>query len=265
VWAPADYGELETLASSWTPPHLDGVVALVTGAAVGIGKATALRLSSAAARVVICDVDEERGSDTAEEVPGGVFVHVDVSEADQLRAAFDEAGALGRLGVVVNNAGGTPAPHFPDADPEHWTRTFAVNLGAAALGTHLAIEAMRGSGGAIVNVSSVAGLGWMPYPSPEYAASKAAVNRLTSSLGGLEAEGIRVNAICPDWVATEAIVAAQALTPLAEWDGPEELVPLEAIADAILRLACDESLAGRVLVCPAGDRPWGLVPLTATP
>jgi NAD(P)-dependent dehydrogenase (short-subunit alcohol dehydrogenase family) len=157
-----------------------------------------------------------------------------------------------------------PPPHFPEADPKHWQRTLAVNLVGAALGTQLAVAPMRGRGGAIVNVSSVAGLGFGHHASPEYAAAKAGLNRLTATLAGLAAEGIRVNAICPDWVATEALVAERARTADEDWEGPPELVPVEAVADAILRLACDESLAGRVLVCPAGGMPWGLVPLART-
>jgi NAD(P)-dependent dehydrogenase (short-subunit alcohol dehydrogenase family) len=123
---------------------------------------------------------------------------------------------------------------------------------------------MRGRGGSVVNVSSVAGLGWGHHASPEYAAAKAGLNRLTATLGGLAVEGIRVNAICPDWVATETLVAERARTPDEQWEGPPELVPLEDVAAAVLRLACDESLAGRVLVCPAGGVPWGLVPLAPT-
>jgi NAD(P)-dependent dehydrogenase (short-subunit alcohol dehydrogenase family) len=263
VWAQADYGELEALDAPWTAPRLDGAAALVTGAAAGIGKAVALRLHEVGASLVVCDLDDEGGAATAAEV-AGAFVHADVAQPDDLRLVFQTAARPGPLRIVVNNAGGTSPPHFPDGDPDHWGRTFAVNLGAAALGTHLAVQAMRGRGGAVVNISSVAGLGWTAHVSPEYAASKAAVNRLTSTLGVLAQDGIRVNAICPDWVATEELVQERSHTAPEEWEGPPDLVPLRAIADAALRLACDESLAGRVLVCPAGGQPWGLIPITAS-
>jgi NAD(P)-dependent dehydrogenase (short-subunit alcohol dehydrogenase family) len=263
MWAPTDYGTLEALDPSWAIPDLDGATALVTGAGAGIGKAVAQRLHQAGGRLVICDIDEERGAMTADHV-SGTFVRADVADPDDLRPVFELAARGGSLRIVVNNAGGTPSPHFPEADPDHWGRTLAVNWGGVALGTHLAIEAMRGDGGAIVNVSSVAGLGWATHESPEYAAAKAAVNRLTSTLGGLAEEGIRVNAICPDWVAIEALVDERSRVPAADWDGPPQLVPLGAIADGVLRLACDESLAGRVLVCPAGGMPWGLIPSDAS-
>lgn len=263
MWAPSDYGDLEPLDPDWRAPDLAGTVAIVTGAATGIGKAAASRLGTGGATLVLCDTDEARGAETAAELSAAAFLPADVAQDRELRAVFERAAALGPLDILVNNAGGTLAPHFPDAEPAHWQRTLAVNLGGVALGTQLAIGTMRERGGAVVNVSSVAGLGWEPYASPEYAAAKAAVNRLTGSLGGLGAEGIRVNAICPDWVATEALVAERARTPDDRWEGPPELVPVEAVAEAVLRLACDEAIAGRVFVCPAGAAPWGLVPTNA--
>jgi NAD(P)-dependent dehydrogenase (short-subunit alcohol dehydrogenase family) len=263
VWTERDYGELEALGSDWARPSLAGRLAMVTGAAAGIGKAVALRLANAGARLVLCDLDQEGGQATAAEAGKAVFVRADVADSDELRTVFDHAAGLGPLDIVVNNAGGTQSPHFPDAAPEHWGRTLSVNLGGTALGTYLAVQTMKGRGGAVVNVSSVAGFGWTTYESPEYAAAKAAVNRLTSTLGGLADQGIRVNAICPDWVAIETLVDERARTPHDEWEGPPELVPLEPIADAIFRLACDKSLAGRILVCPAGEQQWGLIPIRA--
>jgi NAD(P)-dependent dehydrogenase (short-subunit alcohol dehydrogenase family) len=261
MWTERDYGELEALESSWVSPSLAGRLAIVTGAAAGIGKAVALRLADAGARLVLCDLDQEGGEATAASAGEAVFVRADVAESDELRAVFDRATELGPLDIVVNNAGGTQSPYFPDAAPEDWGRALSVNLGGAVLGTYLSIQTMKGRGGAVVNVSSVAGLGWTTYESPEYAAAKAAVNRLTSTLGDLADQGIRVNAICPDWVATETLVEERARTPDNDWEGPPALVPLETIAEAILRLACDESLAGRILVCPAGEHPWGLIPI----
>lgn len=102
--------------------------------------------------------------------------------------------------MLVNNAGGTTAPHFPDAPLEHWSRTIDLNLRGPMLASQLAIPLMaRRGGGTIVNVASVAGLGWGAHSSPEYAAAKAGLVRLTSALAPLQEKlGIRVHCICPD-------------------------------------------------------------------
>jgi NAD(P)-dependent dehydrogenase (short-subunit alcohol dehydrogenase family) len=120
-----------------------------------------------------------------------------------------------------------------------------VNLGGLMLATQLAFEAMDGEG-AIVNVSSVAAFGTAPYSSPDYAAAKAAVVRLTASLA--EHEGVRVNCICPDWVDTPAVQRSLAeMTPEERAEVPP-LVPAEEIADIVLDLIRDDSAAGRVVV-----------------
>jgi NAD(P)-dependent dehydrogenase (short-subunit alcohol dehydrogenase family) len=149
----------------------------------------------------------------------------------------------------VNNAGGVVSPNYPDAPLARWSHVLDVNLRAVMLATQLALEQMaeRG-GGAIVNVASVAGLGLSAYGAPEYAAAKAGVVRLTASLAGLAPErGVRVNCICPDWVDTPAVRRSlEKLLP--EQRAVQTLVPAEEIAEAIVELARDDSLAGRVVV-----------------
>jgi NAD(P)-dependent dehydrogenase (short-subunit alcohol dehydrogenase family) len=241
---------------------LAGKVAHVTGAAAGIGRAIAFRLTAEGAAAAVSDIDEAGAVATVAriEAEGGraAFIRADVARDDDVRAmiAFTEE-AFGGFDVLVNNAGGAPSPNFPDAPVEHWRRSLDVNLAGVMLGTWHAVRALRRrGGGAILNISSIAAVGFAPYGAPEYAAAKAAVMRLTAALGSLAAEGIRVNCICPDWVETERT--------LADPDAPPRLVPVEAIADVAVRLIVDEDLAGRVALCPhEGD--WGLVARGETP
>jgi NAD(P)-dependent dehydrogenase (short-subunit alcohol dehydrogenase family) len=132
-----------------------------------------------------------------------------------------------------------------------------VNLRAVMLATQLALEPLRRrGGGAIVNVASVAGLGAGPHGAPEYAAAKAGVVRLTAALASLSAEGIRVNAICPDYVDTPAVRRELAQMSAEERAAVTELVSADAIARGILDLIRDDSLFGRVLVWFAEEEPY---------
>jgi NAD(P)-dependent dehydrogenase (short-subunit alcohol dehydrogenase family) len=233
-----------------------GKTAVVTGAAAGIGRAVAAALTAEGAEVVLADVDVAAGRQTALEL-GGRFVRADVLADDDLRCLI---GAADGLAILVNNAGGAPEPHYPQARIEHWTRTLELNLRSVMVATQLALEAMR-DGGAIVNVASMAGYGLFPHPAPEYAAAKAATMRLTGALSPLaEESGVRVNCICPDWVDTPAV--ARSLASMSEEQRPRvpELVPAEEIAALVLLLIEDDSLAGRVLIRPA-DGPPELMPV----
>jgi NAD(P)-dependent dehydrogenase (short-subunit alcohol dehydrogenase family) len=235
--------------------ELSGRYALVTGAGAGIGRATALALGRAGASIVAVDVDEAAAGETVSLAGGGVAVRADVSRDDELRAAFD---AAERLDVLVNNAGGVDRPFFPEARVERWTTVLDVNLRATMLGIQLALERME-NGGAIVNVASVAGIGYGPHRAPEYAAAKAGVARLTAALAPLAERGVRVNCICPDFVDTPAARRSLERMSAEERAAAPPLVPVERVAAAILDLVRDDDLAGRVLVCPAsGD--WRLLP-----
>jgi NAD(P)-dependent dehydrogenase (short-subunit alcohol dehydrogenase family) len=252
--------------------EIEGKAAHVTGAGAGIGRAIAMRLAAEGAWVAVSDIDEEGGRETAAriEADGGraAFVRADVSREDDVRAlvAFTEETFDG-LDILVNNAGGAPEPHFPDAATTHWLHQVAANLFGVMLGTHFGIAAMRrGSGGAIVNISSRAGIGFAPYGAPEYAASKAAIWRFSAAVGSLAREGIRVNCICPDWVEIEKIRARRLELGEEDWAkvGPVSLVPPEDIAEVATLLVRSEGLAGRVALCPH-DGDWGLVPLDDMP
>jgi NAD(P)-dependent dehydrogenase (short-subunit alcohol dehydrogenase family) len=128
------------------------------------------------------------------------------------------------------------------------------------LATQLALDPLRRrGGGAIVNVASVAGLGAGPLSAPEYAAAKAGVVRLTAALSPLAAEGIRVNAICPDYVDTPAMQRSLAQMSAKDRSAVPQLVSSEAIAGGVLDMIRDESLAGRTLVWFA-EEPAYLLP-----
>jgi NAD(P)-dependent dehydrogenase (short-subunit alcohol dehydrogenase family) len=164
----------------------------------------------------------------------------------------------------VNNAGIVVNPAFPDAEPEAWMRVLDVNLRGPMLGTYFAIPAMRDrGGGAIVNIASLAGVGFGPHPAPDYAATKAGVARFTAALASLgDASGIRVNCICPDWVDTPMSRRSRSrMTPEEEAATvPPGILAPEEIADAAVEFIRDDSLAGRVMACWC-DQPRSLFPV----
>src|SRR2546429_2258500 len=116
--------------------------------------------------------------------------------------AFADA-TFGGLDVLVNSAGGTPDPHFPDAPAAHWGRTLDLNLRGPMVAIQHALPLLARRGGAVVNISSVAGLGFRGAVSPEYAAAKAGLMRLTAALGRLDGR-VPANSAVPDWVRTPA-------------------------------------------------------------
>jgi 3-oxoacyl-[acyl-carrier protein] reductase len=235
---------------------IDGKLAVVTGAAVGIGRAIAQRLAAEGADVVLADIDEDGGQRTRDSIGKRArFVKIDLRDDD---AVADLMACQPQ--ILINNAGGGPElrPCFPEASVERWSASLDLNLRAPMLTTHLALEPMRrAGGGAIVNIGSTAGLGFGPHVSPEYSAAKAALIRLTATLAPLsESHGVRVNCVVPDWVATERGVEERAALPESE-RGPEQ-VPLETLTDAVVRFVEDETLSGRVILLAREERPFFL-------
>ena len=191
---------------------VSGKIALVTGAAAGIGRATALAFAEEGATVMACDIDEAGGQETVKLIrdAGGeaAFTRADVSapgDVTALIAATVER--FGRLDCACNNAGieGRVAP-LAEQSLDDYEKVLAVNL----RGTFLCLQAeirqmLKQGGGAIVNLASVAGLIGFPGLSP-YVASKHAVNGLTKN-AALEygKQGIRVNAVCPAGIETRML------------------------------------------------------------
>jgi len=229
-----------------------GKSVLVTGAASGIGRETALAFAAQGAKVVVSDVSEA-GNQTVEAIraAGGeaVFVRGDVSKSADVKATVAEAvRAFGRLDIAVNNAGIDPEVS-PEAewDEAVFAKVIAVNLEGVFLCMKHEIEQMlaQGDGGAIVNVASMAGLIGVGYK-PCYTASKHAVVGLTRAAAlQYGKRGIRVNAVCPAAVDTailagnltspEARAMVDAAHPIGRMGQPAD------IAAAILWLASDQA------------------------
>ena len=192
---------------------LDGKIALITGAASGIGRSTALLFADEGATIVLADVDEEGGPETERLVGdrGGtaIFVRCDVSASDQVEALVRECvERFGRLDCAYNNAGigGASAP-LADYDEEAWDRVIAVNLTGVFLCMKHELRQMVTQGsGAIVNAASLVGV--IGYPNlAAYNAAKHGVVGLTRT-AALEyaSHGIRVNAVCPAWIETPMVM-----------------------------------------------------------
>ena len=183
-----------------------GATALITGAASGIGLATAELLAERGANLVLCDLDADGGSEVAERL-GGRFVEVDVSDLEQNRAAVEVAlEQFGGLDLAFLNAGiSTGCGLGEDFDLELYRRAMGANLDGVAFGIHACLPALRDGGGSIVATASLAGLTAVPLD-PIYAANKHAVVGMVRSLEpGLAADGVRINAICPGFADTKII------------------------------------------------------------
>ncbi len=219
--------------------EIAGRTALVTGAAIGTGRAITLALAAEGAEVVASDVDETGGNEIVAMCEGSArFVKADVTLAADLKRLIDSAAPT----ILVNNAGGGGhiPPHFPDATPDQWGADARSHLRAPMLATQLALSGMRrDGGGAIVNLASTAALGSKPYQSPEYGAANAGLIRFTSAVGAID--GTRVNCVVPDWGATERVTAQERVTT-------PPPIPLATVVASVLRLIRDDSLAGRALV-----------------
>ena len=224
--------------------RLKNKVALVTGAARGIGKAVAEVFAQEGAQVVLGDVEREAGEAAAEAIraAGGTarFVFCDVGDKTQVDALIASAvEAYGRLDVAVANAGIVIAKDFLDLEEEDWDRTIRVNLkgvfltGQAAARQMVAQKREGAGGGVVINMSSINGVVAIPTIAP-YVSSKGGVNQLTKAMAlSLAPHGIRVNAIGPGSIATEMGLAvlndpekrrgAMSRTPLGRMGEPEEI------------------------------------------
>jgi NAD(P)-dependent dehydrogenase (short-subunit alcohol dehydrogenase family) len=230
--------------------RLDGRSAVVTGGCSGIGLATVRRFAGEGARVVVADLDDERGAAVAEEV-GGRYVHCDVTVKDEVDALY--AGtreAYGSVDVAFNNAGISPPEDdsILDTDLDAWRRVQEVNLTSVYLCCKAVLPHMIEQGrGSIINTASFVAVMGAATSQISYSASKGGVLSMSRELGVQFArDGVRVNALCPGPVNTpllrelfakDAERAQRRLVhvPMGRFAEPEE------IANAALFLASDES------------------------
>ncbi len=260
--------------------RLDGKAAIVTGSATGIGAAVALKLALRGASVVI---NYTKSRSEAEETQAAIqkigaqtiLVQADVSnDADCRRMAKAAEDAFGRIDILVNNAGSTKIVDHADLEglaAEDWLRIYSTNVVGAFQMIRACAPAMKRQGfGAVVNVSSIAGVAGIG-SSVAYAASKGAMNTMTIDLARALAPEIRVNAVCPGFVATrwfkdslgqaahdKMVAGQQKITPLRRAGTPQD------VAESVVFFCAEgaQHITGEFLLVDAGLH-LSLTPLTA--
>lgn len=232
--------------------RLAGRNVLITGAATGIGRATAEMTVREGGRVVVADINETAAKELVSRMGAAAhFVRCDVTKESDVKNLLDETvGRFGGLDVLINNAGMITHRAAVDVDVSLWDTVFAVNARSTFLASKHAIPYLKAAGGgSIVNISSMAGLRGAPGLTT-YSASKAAINGFTVALAlELAPHKIRVNAVCPGWVDTpfnQPVIdflggpaateqAVKSSTPLGRQGTVNEIAAL------VLYLASDES------------------------
>ncbi|XP_034539716.1 15-hydroxyprostaglandin dehydrogenase [NAD(+)] [Notolabrus celidotus] len=240
---------------------LDGKVAVVTGGAMGIGRAFTEILVQNGAKVAILDVNETAGKSLHEALTKQhgqgktLFLTCDITSEEQTKAAFQTAAeTFGGMDILCNNAG--------ILNETTWEKSVSINLMGVIRGTYLALEHMNklngGRGGVIVNTASMAGLG--PLPScPVYTATKHGVIGFTRAMAAASTAsgyGVRLNAVCPSFVQTELFSnildrlgnlshLADATKEMAEKFG---MLSVSQVADCLLELVTDETKNGEALM-----------------
>jgi NAD(P)-dependent dehydrogenase (short-subunit alcohol dehydrogenase family) len=247
--------------------RLEGKVALITGAASGMGKVAASLFAREGARVVVADVTDEAGAAAVDEIDaaGGqaAFVHADVSNAESVQAMVAFAlDRFGSLDVLYNNAGIFPGDDdsVTNTDEAVWDRVMDINLKGVFLGCRYGIPAMlETGGGSIVNVASFVALVGAATPQIAYTTSKGGVLAMTREIAvEFARRGIRANALCPGPIETPLL--RELLADPARRERRLVHIPLgrfgraEEIANAALFLASDESsfMTGAALVVDGG-------------
>ena len=237
-----------------TQGRAEGKVVLVTGSADGIGRAIAALFAEEGARVIVSDINETLGLETAKSL-GGIFIKLDVSDEVSWREAMERISKeCGRLDILVNNAGiiGGKGPQDPEnASLDDWRLVHKINLDSVFLGCKYAIKAMKEKGGSIVNMSSRSGIVGVPGASA-YASTKAAIRNHTKSVAlycASKGYKIRCNSVHPASIMTamwkkmlgegaqfdENLKKHCQEIPMGRFGTPEE------VARAVLFLASDES------------------------
>jgi NAD(P)-dependent dehydrogenase (short-subunit alcohol dehydrogenase family) len=233
--------------------QIAGKVAVVSGGGSGIGRAAVLALAERGAAVVVADVDVAGGQETLAMAQGSsgtaIFQRCDVTRTEDLDRAFVAAvKQLGRLDIAFNNAGIGGEDLFAD-EAGTWKRLIAVDLTAVIDATRIAVREMKraGNGGVIVNTASLIGLEPMGL-APVYSAAKAGVVNFTRALVYLLDEAnIRVNALCPEIVATPMTRGAAGDEQIEALIRRGEILKPEDIAAALIELIEDDTRFGAAL------------------
>lgn len=239
-----------------------GKVAVVTGAASGIGKAAVLKLASEGAHVFAADIDEAGGQALAAASNGRIdFIRCDVTQPADIEALMNAAAAKGGgIDIVFNNAGagGDRAP-IDEITPEGWDRTMDLLLKSVAMGIRYAAPHMKGrpstknGGASIVNTASVAALG-AGYSPTAYAVAKAGVLHLTKvAATDLAQYGIRVNAICPGFINTNIFTESLEVPEASKAAAKAIIADMSAHAQPVARGGQPEDIANAVAYLASED------------
>lgn len=238
---------------------LDNKVAIITGGASGIGAATARLFVSEGAKVVLVDLNEEKGKAFEQELKAAqaeaLFVKANITSEEEVAGVFQQAkDAFGRVDIVFNNAGIGRVQPTHELEYAEWRNTVNVDLDGVFLVAREAIRAMLASGGGtIVNTASM--YGWVGSPgSAAYNAAKGGVVNLTRSLALEYAEkNIRVNALCPGFIDTP-IIPEESKQTLSAMTPMKRLGQAEEMAKAVLFMASDDSsfMTGGSLIVDGG-------------
>ena len=249
--------------------HFADRVCLVTGAAKGIGEAMARRFRGEGAHVVALDVDGERLSALAAELPGVSALTCDLAEPSGIaRAAQAVIQKFGRVDVLINNAGVLQYRHILDADEQHWRKTLAINIDAQFFMCRAIAPLMKSQrSGAIINITSIQAYQVEPAVSV-YSATKGAIVAFTKGLAvDLAPFGVRVNAIAPGFIRTAMSIAVDGsdeteAPEFQEWYVRRRKIPLaragqpSEIASVAAFLASPEAsyITGQTLIVDGGLR-----------
>lgn len=237
--------------------RVEGKVAFITGSASGLGRATAQLLAAEGAKVIIADINEEKGQATAAEIGASAkFVKLDVANEQNWDDAMAEAqAAFGTINVLVNSAGISVPATIEDASFDHWRQLMSINLDGTFLGCRAGVKAMRENGGSIINMASAMGKKASP-EFPAYGATKSAIIHLTKCIAlhcGQARLPIRCNTVAPGAIHTEMFdvyleegMAAgateeQVMKAFSKGHMAGRIGRPEEVANLILFLASDES------------------------